>query len=156
MDVKGNYGINSFKAVKLSPRPEDWDQKVLSAVLNSEKINNIVKKDAKNGVDTSIDFYTVYDPPYPECPAHRNAFLNVKGGEDAISLETRSYYWFIPGHFLRSPIEIQVGPEDIYGNLTNKIKKLDDNPEKPSHEKTLDDLRKIASKIIYEDAKPIE
>ena len=158
MDISSNYGKNSFEAVRMSPEPAKWDQRVLKAVLNSQRINKIVKDDAENGKDTIISYYKNYDPPFPECPAHRDIFLSVEGGNDSINLETRSTYWFIPGSFFRKPREIQNGPEDIGADLAYKIRNLDppetDNQKGP--QKTLEDLRQLASEIIYEDAKPVE
>ncbi|MCD8377693.1 MAG: hypothetical protein LUB59_02770 [Candidatus Gastranaerophilales bacterium] len=159
-----NYSCNSnysFKAVKMSPEPAKWNQQVLSAVLNSKHIRNIIENGEKNGEDTFLHFYKMIDPPMPECPAHRDMFFQVSSGDKMlVNKSSKSTYHFIPGERLfEKPREIKTGPEDIAADLSYQIKKLDGRiVEKSAFDKrfTLSDLRKMCSELIYEKEIPIK
>ena len=47
MDIRNSSLNTNFKAVRLSPAPDQWNQRVLNSVLRSNFIRNIVKEDAK-------------------------------------------------------------------------------------------------------------
>lgn len=150
-----NYNKNTFKAVRMSPHAEKWDQQVLGAVLNSSVIRKIVKEDAKNGKDTFITFTKNIDPPMPECPAHRDYMLSIKGEKNDIELGSHSTYWFVPGGFFRKPQEIKTGPENLGEDMAKQIQRLESKDAvKPHKYHTLDDLKKIAKQIIFEPEKP--
>lgn len=139
----------------MSPHAEKWDQQVLGAVLNSSVIRNIVKEDAKNGKDTFITFTKNLEPPMPECPAHRDYFLNIKGEKADIELGSHSTYWFVPGGFFRKPQEIKTGPENLGEDMAKQIQRMEPkDATKPHKYHTLSDLKKIAKEIIFEPEKP--
>ena len=154
-NYNNNYNRNTFKAVHISPHAEKWDQQVLGAVLNSSVIRKVVKEDAKNGKDTFITFTKNIEPSIPECPAHRDYMLNIKGEKADIELGSHSTYWFVPGGFFRKSQEIKTGPQNLGEDMAKQIQRLEpkDAP-KPHKYHTLDDLKKIAKEIIYEPEKP--
>ncbi len=156
---KNNYSPN-FKKVIMSPVPEKWDQRVLNSVLNSKTIMNIVKEDEKLGETTQIRYYKYISPRYLEIPANDDVYLNVKGKSGEVSLSSHSSYKFIPGSVFENKPEREVshGPKDISEDLANKINKIDHNHNNSEDlpVNTMDYLKKIASKIIYEPEVPVE
>ena len=155
MDIRNSSLNTNFKAVRLSPAPDQWNQRVLNSVLRSNFIRDIVKEDAKNGKDTFITFTKNIDPPMPECPAHRDYMLSIKGEKNDIELGSHSTYWFVPGGFFRKPQEIKTGPENLGEDMAKQIQRLEPKDAvKPHKYHTLNDLKKIAKEIIFEPEKP--
>ncbi len=118
-------------------------------------IRKVVKEDAKNGKDTFITFTKNIEPSIPECPAHRDYMLSIKGENADIELGSHSTYWFVPGGFFRKSQEIKTGPENLGEDMAKQIQRLEPkDATKPHKYHTLDDLKKIAKEIIFEPEKP--
>ena len=155
---QNNSGKPYFKAVIMSPVPEKWDQRVLKSVLNSKTILDIVKTNEKLGKDSQLRYYKSTGPRYPESPASDDVYLNVSGEVGKVSLSSHSTYKFIPGSFFENRPERVVihGPKDIGLDLANQIDAIDHRQPNDPAPNTMDYLKKIASKILYEPEVPVE
>lgn len=148
---------NNFKALRISPDPEQWNQQVLNSVINSKFVNNIIKEDKKNEKDTFISFAEHYDPAYPDYTRYNHMFFNIKGDNKDITLGSHSTYRFETAEFLRKAREIKTGPDNLGKDLASQIKKLDNPNDKSINEyKTLEGLKKFVGNVIIETSKNYE
>lgn len=155
---RSNPYNNSFKAVRISPEPDMWNQQVLNAVLNSKFIGNIIKEDVKNERDTFINFAEHYDPAYPDYTRYNHMFFNIKGDNKDITLGSHSTLRFESAQFLRRAREIKTGPDNLGKDLSAQIKNLDapSTTEQTKELQTLEKLKKFAGGLIFEEGKDYE
>ena len=160
MYIQNNVSTTNFKAVKMSPAPDQWNQRVLNAVLKSEFVNNIVKEDAKNGRDTFLSYAEHFDPAYPDYTRYNHMFVNIAGNNKDITLGSHSTYRFESPELFRRAKEIKTGPEKLDVDLAEQITNLDPpdvrNKKVPISKSTIEYLRKLAGGIIYEEGKNYE
>ena len=148
---------NNFKALRISPDPEQWNQQVLNSVINSKFVNNVIKEDMKNERDTFISFAEHYDPAYPDYTRYNHMFFNIRGDGKDITLGSHSTYRFETGDFLRRAREIKTGPDNLGKDLAGQIKRLDNpNNDKNIEYKTLQGLKKFVGDVIIEKQKDYE
>ena len=148
---------NNFKALRISPDPEQWNQQVLNAVINSKFVNNIIQADKQNERDTFISFAEHYDPAYPDYTRYNHMFFNIKGDNKDITLGSHSTYRFETGDFFRRAREIKTGPDNLGKDLAGQIKKLDNPEDKTTMGyRTLEMLKRFAGKVIIENGKDYE
>ncbi len=154
MDIKNNSFNTNFKAVRISPAPDQWNQRVLNSVLRSNFIRDIVKEDAKNDRDTFISFAEHFDPAYPDYTRYNHMFVNVTGNNKDITLGSHSTYRYESAQFLKRAKIIKTGPDRLDTDLASQIDNLDPpekrNAKEPISKVTLESLRKLANGIIIE------
>lgn len=153
MDIRINSPSNSFKAVRISPAPDKWNQKVLNSVLKSNFVRDIVREDAAHERDTFLSFAEHYDPAYPDYTRYNHMFFNITGNNKDITLGAHSTYRYESAQFLKRAKVIKTGSENLENDLSAQISNLDDqkkNPDEPIINKTFESLRKLAGEIIIE------
>lgn len=153
---KVNFGVGG--TIRMSPKPEKWDQRVLRAVLNSETIADIIRENEKIGKDIEVRYYHNKAPRYAEIPSPEDAYLTVKGTKGDIFLSSHSTYKFIPEDFYEGKrmSEVQHGPKDVVKDLTEQIRRLDHKTGETQGLNSFNYFRNLASKIVYEDAVKVE
>lgn len=148
---------NNFKALRISPDPEQWNQQVLNSVINSKFVNNIIAEDKKNERDTFISFAKHYDPAYPDYTRYNHMFVNIKGDNKDITLGSHSTYRFETAQFLRRAREVKTGPDNLGKDLARQIKNLDDPSDNTVlGNRTLEAFKKFAGEVIIEKPKDYE
>lgn len=160
MDIRTHSSNNAFKAVRLSPAPDKWNQQVLNSVLKSHFVKDIVKEDVKNERDTYISFAEHFDPAYPDYTRYNHMFFNITGNNKDITLGSHSTYRYESAQFLKKAKIIKTGPDDLGKDLANQISNLD-SPEiklekEPIINQTLKGLKKLANEIIIEEPRSYE
>lgn len=154
-----NFSPN-FKALRISPAPDYWNQRVLNAALNSNFVRDIVKEDAKNERDTIISYADHYDPAYPDYTRYNHMFFNIKGNDKDITLGSHSTYRYESAQFFKKAKIIKTGADDLGEDLATQIEKLDgfDKRKKQVHvnNRTLAYYKKLAGDIIVEKQKDYE
>lgn len=153
MDIRINSPSNSFKAVRISPAPDKWNQKVLNSVLKSNFVRDIVREDAAHERDTFLSFAEHYDPAYPDYTRYNHMFFNITGNNKDITLGAHSTYRYESAQFLKRAKVIKTGSENLENDLSAQISNLDGqkkNPDEPIINKTFESLRKLAGEIIIE------
>ena len=118
-----NQHDTGFQAVIIKPTPQLWSQKVLNSVLESKHIRKIIKNNEKQGKDTFLKY---------------NENLNFS----SFTLESET-----------DNIRLYAGDSikrlDHENMLIKKIKEMDNPHHKTELEINLENLKKIASNIIY-------
>ncbi len=160
MDIRQSSLSSNFKAVRISPAPDKWNQKVLNSVLKSNFVRDIVKEDAAHERDTFLSFAEHYDPAYPDYTRYNHMFFNVTGNNKDITLGAHSTYRYESAQFLRRAKEIKTGSKSLERDLAAQISNLD-SPETqkadvPIINRTLESLRKLAGEIIIEKPRDYE
>jgi hypothetical protein len=159
MNVNNNYTSNyNFKAVRISPEPEKWNQRVLNSVLKSNFVKNIITEDSKNERDTIMSFAEHYDPAYPDYTRYNHMFFNIKGNNKDVTLGSHSTYRFESAQFLKRAKTIKTGPENLGKDLSEQIEHLDPPEIRNKEQKslTIEELRKLCKKIIIDKPKDYE
>lgn len=159
-NFQSNYGQHGvgFNAIRMSPHPEKWDQRVLRAVLNSETIESIIKENEKIGKDTEVRYFYYKSSRTPEIPAPDDVYLTVKGEKGDIFLSSHSTFKFIPEDFYENKRQSEVhhGPKDIKKDLREQIRAIDHKTSETEGSHSLDYFKNLAAKIIYEPPVKVE
>lgn len=154
MDIKNVSSSNSFKAVRISPAPENWNQQVLNSVLKSQFIRNIIKNDLKNERDTFLSFAEHVDPAYPDYKRYNHMFFNVVGDNKDITLGSHESILFESAKLFKKARLIKSGSKDRAKDLAFQISNLDTpeqkNIKEPIYKSTLNGLKKLAGELIVE------
>lgn len=160
MDIRTSSPSNNFKAVRISPAPNEWNQKVLNSVLKSNFVRDIVKEDAKNERDTFISFAEHFDPAYPDYTRYNHMFFNITGNNKDITLGSHSTYRYESAQFLKRAKEIKTGPDDLGSDLAEQISNLDTpelkNKKEPIINQTLNGLKRLAGGMVIEKPRDYE
>lgn len=160
MDIRTSSPSYNFKAVRISPAPDQWNQQVLNAVLKSHFVKDIVKEDVKNERDTFISFAEHFDPAYPDYTRYNHMFINITGDNKDITLGSHSTYRYESAQFLKRAKIIKTGPDDLGKDLASQIANLDtpelQNKKEPIINQTLKGLQRLAGKIKIEEPRDYE
>lgn len=160
MDIRTHSPNNSFKAVRLSPAPDKWNQQVLNSVLKSKFVKDIIKEDVKNERDTFISFAEHFDPAYPDYTRYNHMFFNITGNNKDITLGSHSTYRYESAQFLKRAKIIKTGPDDLGRDLATQISNLDSpevkNVKEPIINNTLKGLKRLAGGLVIEEPRSYE
>lgn len=160
MDIRTNSPSSSFKSIRISPAPTEWNQQVLNAVLRSNFVKDIVREDAKKERDTFISFAEHFDPAYPDYTRYNHMFFNITGNNKDITLGSHSTYRYESAQFLKRAKEIKTGPDDLGKDLASQISNLDapnvKNEKEPIINQTLKHLKRLAGGLIVEKPRSYE
>lgn len=138
-NIQNNKNNVQFTALKVTPSLEKWNEDVLSAVLQSKTIKNIIAKDAQNGQDTFMSYSKTFTPT-THGGVHEMG-LKVKGAQDKVefSSATTERYDSALGR------TIITGAKNLGQDIVRQIKSLDN--ENSSISKMIEELRAVAGKI---------
>lgn len=160
MDIRTSSPNNNFKAVRISPAPDQWNQQVLNSVLKSHFVKDIIKADVKNERDTFISFAEHFDPAYPDYTRYNHMFFNITGNNKDITLGSHSTYRYESAQFLKRAKIIKTGPDDLGKDLASQITNLDtpelQNKKEPIINQTLKGLQRLAGEIKIEEPRNYE
>mgnify|MGYP006916038752 CR=1 FL=1 len=147
-NIQNNRNNVQFTALKVTPAFDKWNEDVLSAVLQSKTIKNIIAKDAQNGQDTFMTFNKSFTPT-----THGGNYemgVHIKSPQDEIKLNsfTNERYDSALGR------KIVTGAKNLGEDIVNQIRALD--KENLSISKMIEDLKGIAGGIEIVPAKEPE
>lgn len=135
MQLNSTTSSPSFTAVRFSPKNlKEWNMTILEDVLDSHYIQNIIRKNEAAGKDTFLKF-SDNKPSIYDSFKERTISFAVSNGDD-YQLTAVSNGPCYQGY-------------RICSDLSNQIKKYD--IKEPSLEDKLENLKKIASSVIYEE-----
>lgn len=108
----------NFNSIYLKPHSKLWNNKLLNSVVKSQTINNMIKDNEMNGVDTFIEYSKT------ESDLASSVMLNIKSQKNNLTLKSNNKV-IIKNNIRRGKIAYTEGPLHIIDDLVKQIKHLD-------------------------------